>query len=37
VAQILKQKGVLRTFALRGGFDAWVGAGYPLEEKPRAA
>ena len=23
--------------ALRGGFDAWVAAGYPLETKSRAA
>jgi rhodanese-related sulfurtransferase len=26
-----------RAFALRGGFDAWVAAEYPLEEKTRAA
>jgi len=36
VAQILAEKGY-RVFALRGGFDAWAAAGYPLEEKSKAA
>lgn len=36
VAQHLKDKGY-RAFALRGGFDAWVAAEYPLEEKLKAA
>ena len=26
-----------RAFALRGGFDAWAAAEYPLEEKTKAA
>jgi rhodanese-related sulfurtransferase len=26
-----------RAFALRGGFDAWASAEYPLEEKTKAA
>jgi rhodanese-related sulfurtransferase len=37
VAQVLGQKGYARVFALRGGFDAWVAAGYPVEEKAKAA
>ena len=37
VAQILTEKGYPRAFALRGGFDAWVGSGYPVEEKAAAA
>jgi rhodanese-related sulfurtransferase len=37
VAQILAEKGHRRVFALRGGFDAWVAAEYPLEVKPKAA
>src|SRR5215467_12173067 len=32
----LTQKGY-RAFALRGGFDAWSAAEYPLEEKIKAA
>ena len=36
VAQTLTDNGY-RAFALRGGFDAWVGAEYPLEEKSKAA
>jgi rhodanese-related sulfurtransferase len=37
VAQILAEKGYGRTFALRGGFDAWIAAGYPTETKSKAA
>jgi rhodanese-related sulfurtransferase len=37
VAQILRQAGYPRVFALRGGFDAWVAAEYPVEEKAEAA
>jgi len=37
VAQILTDKGYQRVFALRGGFDAWVASGYPVEEKAKAA
>jgi rhodanese-related sulfurtransferase len=36
VAQILNDKGY-RAFALRGGFNAWVAAEYPVEEKEKAA
>jgi rhodanese-related sulfurtransferase len=36
-AEKLKENGYSRIFALRGGFDAWVAAGYPLETKSRAA
>jgi rhodanese-related sulfurtransferase len=36
VAKSLAAKGH-RVFALRGGFDAWVAAGYPVEEKAKAA
>jgi rhodanese-related sulfurtransferase len=32
----LTQKGY-RAFALRGGFDAWAAAEYPLEQKLKAA
>jgi len=27
------EMGFPRVKALKGGFDAWVGAGYPLEDK----
>jgi len=37
VAQILAENGYPRVFALRGGFDAWAAAEYPLEEKLKAA
>ena len=37
VAQILKKNRYSRVFALRGGFDAWVAAEYPLETKSKAA
>ena len=37
VAQKLTEKGFPRAFALRGGFDAWVAAGYPVEQKAKAA
>jgi rhodanese-related sulfurtransferase len=37
VAQKLSEKGFPRTLALRGGFDAWVAAGYPIEPKAKAA
>jgi rhodanese-related sulfurtransferase len=36
VVRHLTQKGY-RAFALRGGFDAWAAAEYPLEEKLKAA
>jgi rhodanese-related sulfurtransferase len=36
VAQILREHGY-RAYALRGGFNAWMGAGYPVEEKSKAA
>jgi rhodanese-related sulfurtransferase len=35
-AQTLRDHGY-RAFALRGGFDAWGGAEYPVEEKTKAA
>jgi rhodanese-related sulfurtransferase len=37
VAQILRDKGFRNAYALRGGFNAWAAAGYPLEEKTQAA
>jgi rhodanese-related sulfurtransferase len=37
VAQRLTEHGYERVFAIRGGFDAWVAAEYPVETKPRAA
>ena len=37
VVRKLTEKGYPRAFALRGGFDAWIGAGYPIEEKAKAA
>jgi rhodanese-related sulfurtransferase len=37
VALSLKENGFRRIFALRGGFNAWVAAGYPLEPKSKAA
>ena len=37
VATTLSAKGYARAFALRGGFDAWIAAGYPVEEKAKAA
>jgi rhodanese-related sulfurtransferase len=37
VARALSETGHPRVFALRGGFDAWVAAEYPVETKPRAA
>jgi rhodanese-related sulfurtransferase len=36
VVRHLTKKGY-RAFALRGGFDAWAAAEYPLEEKLKAA
>jgi rhodanese-related sulfurtransferase len=36
-AKILAEKGYPRVFALRGGLDAWVASGYPIEEKAKAA
>jgi rhodanese-related sulfurtransferase len=36
LVKVLEDKGY-RAFALRGGFDAWASAEYPLEEKPKAA
>ena len=37
VTQVLKKNRYSRVFALRGGFDAWVAAEYPLETKSKAA
>lgn len=37
VARQLTEKGYNRVFALRGGFDAWIAAGYPAERKSKAA
>jgi rhodanese-related sulfurtransferase len=37
VAQKLRENGYKNAFALRGGFNAWAAAGYPLEEKSEAA
>jgi len=37
VARTLSDNGHPRVFALRGGFDAWVAAEYPVETKPKAA
>jgi rhodanese-related sulfurtransferase len=36
LTQILTKKGY-RAFALRGGFDAWVAAEYPVQPKTKAA
>ena len=36
VVRHFRKKGY-RAFALRGGFDAWAAAEYPLEEKVKAA
>lgn len=36
VVRHFRKKGY-RAFALRGGFDAWAAAEYPLEEKLKAA
>jgi rhodanese-related sulfurtransferase len=36
-AKALNEHGYSRAFALRGGFDAWVAAEYPLEPKTKAA
>jgi len=37
IAETLKAKGYPRVYALRGGFDAWVNAEYPVEPKSKAA
>jgi rhodanese-related sulfurtransferase len=37
VAQILRDNGYENAYALRGGFEAWTAAEYPVEEKPKAA
>ena len=37
VAKTLSDNGHPRVFALRGGFDAWVAAEYPVETKSKAA
>src|SRR2546427_13220551 len=37
VARTLSDNGHPRVFALRGGFDAWVAAQYPVETKSKAA
>ena|SRR6059036_2300940 len=37
IARTLSDNGYPRVFALRGGFDAWVAAEYPVEAKPKAA
>lgn len=36
LVKVLEDKGY-RAFALRGGFEAWASAEYPLEEKAKAA
>jgi len=33
VAQILLGKGFRKVFALKGGWNAWEKAGYPVEPK----
>lgn len=33
VAQMLREKGFANAFHLYGGFDAWVSAQYPLEDR----
>jgi rhodanese-related sulfurtransferase len=33
VALELKARGFTNVFALKGGWDAWVEAGYPVESK----
>jgi rhodanese-related sulfurtransferase len=33
VAGYFKQKGYSKVFALKGGWKAWLKAGYPVEEK----
>jgi rhodanese-related sulfurtransferase len=37
VARRLTEQGYNRVFVLRGGFDAWIAAGYPIETKSEAA
>jgi rhodanese-related sulfurtransferase len=37
VVQILRENGYKHAYALRGGFDAWIAAEYPVEKKSRAA
>jgi rhodanese-related sulfurtransferase len=37
VAQVLKEQGFKDVYALKGGFDAWQEAAYPLERKSAAA
>jgi len=36
MAQELAKRGYERVFALKGGWAAWVKAGYPVETKPSA-
>jgi len=31
VALLLKRRGIERVRPLAGGFEAWIGAGYPVE------
>ena len=33
MALTLRDRGLAKSFALEGGFDAWQQAGYPLEAK----
>jgi rhodanese-related sulfurtransferase len=37
LAQKLLERGYRQVWALRGGFDAWRNAGYPVESKRQAA
>jgi rhodanese-related sulfurtransferase len=37
LVQRLKNNGVENSYALRGGTDAWVRAGYPMEKSERKA
>jgi rhodanese-related sulfurtransferase len=36
VAQELMNSGFDKVYVLKGGFDAWKEAGYPVEPKPGA-
>jgi rhodanese-related sulfurtransferase len=33
MAQDFMEKGYVKVFALTGGWDAWIRAGYPVERK----
>jgi rhodanese-related sulfurtransferase len=36
LAQKLRERG-FQAWALRGGYDAWIAAGLPVEQKSKAA